>query len=103
MGVGTTWASRGAKVCRTCRYEQERQAHEDKLDDIQQMWEEGLSIKEIAAAIGRRPYNGAVGPEMAELRRRGRISYRYEALNRQARERAAEHVDDLRAVPPVAR
>lgn len=78
--MGTAWASRDDHyVCRPCELALRRAGRAERLDDIEQMWNAGMPIKDIAKVLGRGRYTGAIGPELAELRRLGRIGYRYKA------------------------
>jgi hypothetical protein len=74
MGVGV----KDAGICAACRSEQ----CEARWQQIEQMWADGRSVLDIAAALG--VTKGCLGGEMAQMREAGRaLPYRYKNTKRQ--------------------
>lgn len=73
----------GAVQCRACETANRAAERAERLERVAQMWDAGMTTREIADALGYGP-NSAPGL-LSELRKSGRIDYRYAAW----RERAA--------------
>lgn len=71
----------GSEQCRKCADEQRARGFECRLDDVAEMYREGMSLREIARELGYGP--NSTPPEVTEARRRGLLTdYRYEAVRR---------------------
>lgn len=77
-GPGSKWE--GVERCVACENAQRQRRHEALLDVIEAMWnEQGMTGPQIARAIGR-THPRAAGPDLQELRRRGRLTPRGSGL-----------------------
>lgn len=76
LGMGSQ--RRGHKRCRACYAAERRAEHEQRLDFVERLWNEGCTWEEMAAELGYAP-GSKPGRLVRELRRRGRIGYRYKA------------------------
>lgn len=72
MGTGTVW--RDHEVCGACRRRIEARAHRARVEDVAEMYREGMSHREIAAELGYGP--NSMPHEIIEARRLGLIGYR---------------------------
>lgn len=72
----------GSRRCYACRRKQEQTAVDLRIDDVAEMYREGMSQREIAKALGYGPNSHP--PELTEARRRGLIGYRYKAYEDRA-------------------
>jgi hypothetical protein len=70
--------------CRSCEAAYRHWRGEVLLSVIEGCWADGWLLREIGAALGRRSAN-PVGPEIDELRRRGRVSLRHHGSYAEAR------------------
>lgn len=72
--------------CAACRRVKEAERHEATLKAVEELYNAGVPVREIAVRLGRRT---GVGPEMTELRRAGRIGYRYNRREAEPVERSS--------------
>jgi hypothetical protein len=68
--------------CRPCFNAERARQHEALLDRVESMWHQGLSMRAMAEALGRT--GRGVNNEVDELRKAGRIGYRYKAYESRA-------------------
>jgi hypothetical protein len=62
--------------CRDCHDAFRKWRHEVLLSVVEGCWHDGWLQREIAVAIGRVDHGTSVNPQLAELRKQGRIGYR---------------------------
>jgi hypothetical protein len=62
--------------CRDCYDAFRTWSHEVLLSIVEGCWHDGWRHREIAVGVGRDDHGASVSPELAELRKRGRIGYR---------------------------
>jgi hypothetical protein len=70
--------------CVPCEHQFRAEKHEALLRNIEEMWNAGRSMKAIAGSLGRRASSSSIGQEIVELRKAGRIGYRYKAYEEKA-------------------
>jgi hypothetical protein len=74
LGTGSRWD--GFRRCHPCDRAFRRWRHEVLLSIVEGCWHDGWLHREIAVGVGRDDHGTSVNPELAELRKRGRIGYR---------------------------
>lgn len=74
---------RVSELCRACRTAANRKRHDRRLEFVAGLYNDGVPMREIAAALGRSVEGLTPGeastraaPELVEARRRGLIGYR---------------------------
>lgn len=70
----TVW--QGSELCLPCRKAARLEQHERVLDRVDELYHQGLTYDEIAAALGRPAGGRSVTANIHELRQRGRITGR---------------------------
>ena len=80
-GIGT--AHQGGDLCWPCERMRRAEVHETRLSIVEGMWDDGWLSREIAETLGYATPTGA-GPYLDELRKAGRIGYRYAACAQRA-------------------
>jgi hypothetical protein len=79
-GIGSE--KRGYRLCHECETRLRRAQHAALLDRIENMWNhEGMTGKQIAAALGRPAGERSVSTDLQELRRAGRLIARRRGRN----------------------
>jgi predicted nucleic acid-binding Zn ribbon protein len=63
--------------CISCSHAHRADQHEAKLALVEAMYKAGVPVQEIGVRLGRKGGSGTVGPELLQLRKAGRIGYRY--------------------------
>jgi predicted nucleic acid-binding Zn ribbon protein len=73
--------------CRPCFDAERARQHEARLALMAELYNAGVPLREIVAALGRKPQPSGPGaslPELVELRKAGRVGYRYKAYESRA-------------------
>jgi transposase len=73
---------KGGETCKSCHQRREATARRARVEDVAEMFREGMSYREIAEALGYGP--NSQPPQVTEARRLGLIGYRYSAYERDA-------------------
>lgn len=80
---GGDTSARVVDRCQECRRKDDQARHDALLDEIERLYNAGVSLRDIAVAVGHKPSAGALGRELRELRATGRIGYRLSETRRE--------------------